>query len=99
MIFRRSRPHQPAGSCPSQGAAFWVGLQIGRATGYLAGWSRLARASIVIIGMALVIPLLWLDHPGWGVAIGFVSLAIFWLAVPAETTISDTNSSDDQSEK
>ena len=85
MIFRRRRPHQPVASWPNQGAAFWVGLQISRASGYLAGWSRMARAAIVIAGMALAIPLFWLDRPGWAVVVGFVVLAAFWLSISSET--------------
>jgi hypothetical protein len=99
VIFRRRRLQQPAASWPSQGAALWVGLQIGRITGYLAGWPRWACAGIVIAGMGLAIPLFWLGHPGWGVATGFVALVIFWFAVPAATFISDTNSPDDRWEK
>ena len=98
MIFRRRRPQQPAASWPSQGAAFWVGLQIGRVTGYLAGWSRLARAGIVIAGMALAIPLFWLDRPSWAVAIGFLALAVFWLVVPlqvAEASLPERNDPQD----
>ncbi len=85
MIFRRPRDHPSEVPWPSQGAAFWAGLQIGRVSGYLAAWSRPARASIVIAGMALAIPLFWLDHPGWAVAIGFVALAIFRLAMPLQS--------------
>lgn len=50
----------------------------------MAGWSRMTRASIVIVGMALAIPLFWLDHPGWAVVVGFVALAAFRLTVPVE---------------
>jgi hypothetical protein len=82
VIFRRRLPQQPTASWAGQGAAFWIGLQIGRVAGSLAGWSRLARASIVISGMALAIPLFWFDYPGWAVVVGFVALTIFWLAVP-----------------
>jgi hypothetical protein len=84
---------------PSQGAAFWVGLQIGRFTGYLEGWSRLARASIVIAGMVLVIPLFWLDHPGWAVAIGLVALTVFWLAMLMEASMCERAEPDDYPEE
>jgi hypothetical protein len=81
VIFRRRRDQPSVVPWPSQGGAFWVGLQIGRVSGYLAAWSRPARASIVIAGMALVIPLFWLGHPGWAVSVGFVAFATFWLTV------------------
>jgi hypothetical protein len=86
VIFRRRLDQPSVVPWPSHGAAFWVGLQIGRVTGYMAGWSRLARASIVIAGMALTIFLFWLDHPGWAVAVGFVVLAVFWLSVSSEAS-------------
>jgi hypothetical protein len=75
---------------PNDRAAFWVGRQIGRVSGYLAAWSRPARASIVIAGMALAIPIFWLDHPGWAVTVGFVVLAVFWLSVSSEASELET---------
>jgi hypothetical protein len=50
----------------------------------MVGWSRMTRASIVIVGMALAILLFWLGRPGLAVVVGFVALAIFWLTLPAE---------------
>jgi hypothetical protein len=87
VIFRPSRDQLSTVPSPNHGVAFWAGLQIGRVSGYLAAWSRPARASIVIAGMALVIPLFWINLPGRAVAVGFVALTIFWLSVSPERLV------------
>jgi hypothetical protein len=56
----------------------------------------MARATIVIVGMGLAIPLFWLDHPGWGAATGFVALAFFWLSVPSELPAPDPAIADEK---
>lgn len=60
----------------------------------MAGWTRMQRASIVLVGMTLAIPLFWLGRPGWAVGIGFVSLSLFWLSIPAETPPESTELDD-----
>ena len=65
----------------------------------MAGWSRMTRASIVIIGMAVAIPLFWLGHPGLAVAVGFVAIAIFWLTLPAEPSDPVPTEQDDEIEE
>jgi hypothetical protein len=62
----------------------------------MAGWSRMTRASIVIVGMALAIPLFWLGRPGLAVVVGIVALAIFWLTLPAELSNPEPSELDDQ---
>lgn len=62
----------------------------------MAGWSRMTRASIVIVGMAVAIPLFWLGRPGLAVVVGLVALAIFWLTLPAEPPDSEPTELDDE---
>jgi hypothetical protein len=65
----------------------------------MAGWSRMTRASIVIFGMAVAIPLFWLGRPGLAVVVGFVALAIFWLTLPAEPPDPEPTEPDDEFEE
>ena len=65
----------------------------------MASWSRITRASIVIVGMAVAIPLFWLGRPGLAVVVGFVALAIFWLTLPAEPSDSESTELDDEIEE
>lgn len=81
MLFRRKRKERATAPWPAQGVAFRFGQWLGRIGTYMAGWSRLTRASIVLVGMALAIPLFWTGHAGWAVVIGGVSIAVFWLSV------------------
>lgn len=81
MLFRRRRP--PA-TWPSQGIAFRIGQGLGQLGHYMAGWSRMTRATIVIVGMALAIALFWLGLMGWGVGVGLTALALFWLTLPSD---------------
>lgn len=80
MIFRR-KAKQPASPWPSQGIAFRLGQWIGGLSNTMSQWPRMARASIVFIGMALAIVLFWTGHAGWAVAAGGVALVVFWLAI------------------
>jgi fatty acid desaturase len=65
----------------------------------MVGWSRMARASIVIVGMALAIPLFWLGRPGPAVVVGFVALAVFWLTLSAEPSEPELAELDDKCEE
>jgi hypothetical protein len=65
----------------------------------MAGWSRMTRASIVIVGMAVAIPLFWLGRPGLAVVVGFVALAIFWLTLPADPSEPEPTELDDECEE
>ena len=65
----------------------------------MAGWSRMTRAGIVIVGMAVAIPLFWLGRPGLAVVVGFVALAIFWLTLPAEPSDPEPTEQDDEREE
>ena len=65
----------------------------------MVGWSRMTRASIVIVGMAVAIPLFWLGRPGLAVVVGFVALAIFWLTLPADPSEPEPTDLDDESEE
>lgn len=84
MIVRRRQPEHTLVPSPNQGVAFQLGLQMGRLSSYMTTWPRMARASIVIVGMMIAIPLFWLGRPGWAVISGFVALAAFWLTVSME---------------
>lgn len=81
MLFRRKRKERATAPWPAQGVAFRFGQWLASIGGYMAGWSRLTRASIVLVGMALAIPLFWTGHAGWAVVIGGLALAVFWLSV------------------
>lgn len=96
MIFGRRRREQLATPWPGQGFAFRLGQVIGRVSHYMAGWSRMARASIVIVGMAVAIPLFWLGRPGLAVVVGFVALAIFWLTLPAGSSEPEPTEAEDE---
>ena len=65
----------------------------------MAGWSRMTRASIVIVGMALAIPLFWLGRPGLAVVVGCGALSIFWLTLPAEPSDPESTELDDEIEE
>ena len=82
-MFRRKAP-PPAAPWPAQGLAFRFGQALGRLGNAMAQWSRLARASIVLVGMALAVMLFWTSHPGWAIGVGLIALALFWLALPSQ---------------
>ncbi|WP_068819766.1 hypothetical protein [Xanthomonas graminis] len=61
-----------------------LGYRIGEMLYAMSQWSRPARASIVIVGMLAAIVFFWLSLPAAAVAIGFLSLAMFWLLLPTD---------------
>ncbi|OHX23233.1 hypothetical protein BHL63_05285 [Xanthomonas alfalfae] len=61
-----------------------LGYRIGEMLYAMSQWSRPARASIVIVGMLAAIVFFWLSMPAAAVAIGFLSLATFWLLLPTD---------------
>ena len=65
----------------------------------MAGWSRMTRASIVIVGMAVAILLFWLGRSGFAVVVGFVALAVFWLTLSAEPSVPELAELDDKCEE
>ena len=74
-----------------------LGYRIGEMLYAMSQWSRPARASIVIVGMLAAIVVFWLSMPAAAVAIGFVSLATFWLLLPTDPP-ADPNSAANDSE-
>ncbi|APO97892.1 MULTISPECIES: hypothetical protein [Xanthomonas] len=72
-----------------------LGYRIGETLYAMSQWSRPARASIVIVGMLAAIVFFWLSLPAAAVAIGFLSLAMFWLLLPTDTPADNDTAAND----
>ncbi len=81
MLSRRKHKERATATWPAQGVAFRFGQWLAHIGTHMTGWSRLTRASIVLVGMALAIPLFWTGRAGWAVVIGGLALGVFWLSV------------------
>ncbi|UNU01207.1 hypothetical protein [Xanthomonas translucens] len=72
-----------------------IAFRIGELLYAMSQWSRPARASIVIVGMLAAIVFFWLSLPAAAVAIGFLSLAMFWLLLPTDPPADPNNAAND----